>query len=121
MDLHCQLDCHQAYQLLVCPGRGMTVSRDLMDVLVTYPGFPQVVVAHPDKDTFAITLKFDSHTSAFTISAAEASRAVKAVSSALKANGAAIVVAPNGLLCGPSAPRSKWGGSYVVILGIVRL
>lgn len=42
-------------------------------------GFPQIVVAHPDKDTFAITLKFDTHTSSFTISAAEASRAVKAM------------------------------------------
>ncbi len=42
-------------------------------------GFPQVVVAHPDRDTFAITLKFDTHTSAFAISAAEAGRAVKAM------------------------------------------
>jgi len=42
-------------------------------------GFPQITVAHPTKDTFAISLKFDTHTSDFTITADEAKGAVKAM------------------------------------------
>jgi hypothetical protein len=40
-------------------------------------GFPQITVAHPSKDTFGISLKFDAYTCDFTMTAAEAKRAVK--------------------------------------------
>ena len=39
-------------------------------------GFPQITVEHPSKDTFAISLGFGTHTSDFSITAAEAKRAV---------------------------------------------
>lgn len=39
-------------------------------------GFPQITIAHPNKDTFAVRLGFDAHTSEFTITAKEAKRAV---------------------------------------------
>jgi hypothetical protein len=39
-------------------------------------GFPQITVEHPSNDTFAISLKFDIHTSDCSITAAEAKRAV---------------------------------------------
>jgi hypothetical protein len=39
-------------------------------------GFPQIIVAHPDNDTFAVRLGFDAYASSFTITAAEAKRAV---------------------------------------------
>jgi hypothetical protein len=44
-------------------------------------GFPQITVAHPSKDVFAIGLKFDGHESGFTITADEAKRAVSTMKS----------------------------------------
>ncbi|MEL7728694.1 hypothetical protein AAG612_04090 [Citromicrobium bathyomarinum] len=39
-------------------------------------GFPQVTVAHPNSASFLISIKFDSLTAEFTLTSAEAKRAV---------------------------------------------
>ncbi len=44
-------------------------------------GFPQIDVAHPAKDVFAISLRFNDHVHAFDISAAEAKRSVELMKS----------------------------------------